>query len=557
MAHDMRGGDIVADALEACGIGTAFGIVSVHNLPILDALAARGRIRFIPTRGEAGAAAMADAFARAGGGLAAVVSSTGPGAGNAVASLMEAWIAGSPVLHITGQVPSHLIGRNGGSVHDCKDQLAMLDSVCKAAYRVADIGEIPRIIAAAAALARSAPMGPVSVEVPIDIQKRRAPRPVISGGLTAGVSRAGPSPVPVPAADALDRLADRVADLGRVMVWTGAGAVHAGAELARLAKLGLGVVTSMHGRGTLPEDHPMTLGAFNVQMPILDFYETVEAMIVAGSRLRGHETRDFTVPMPMRRFLVDVDSAADGRTYGNELFIHGDAALALHGLAERLEGRFRPDPAFAADLAAARDRAVRQYRDLLGVYADFCARLRDATPRDVIWARDITISNSSWGNRLFPVYRPQDNIYPVGAAIGLGIPFGIGAALGSGRKVLCLCGDGGLTLNIGELCTAVQEQADVVYLVMNDHGYGIIRNIQDAQYDGRRFFTEVHGPELRAFAGSVGLPHRLIDGLDRVGPVVAQAIAEDGPVLVEVDMAAIGPFSKAFPPPPADHNRKP
>ena len=549
MRAEIRGGDIVAETLEACGIATAFGIASVHNMPILDAVAARGRIRFVPTRGEAGGTAMADAYARTSGRVAAVVSSTGPGAANAVGSLLEAATAGVPILHVTGQIPSALIGRGGGSVHESRDQLGMLDSVCKAALRVGAVDRIVGTVTKAVEIALTPPMGPVSVEVPIDIQKRTTRRP---DGL-AEARVAVPDP-PRPSEAALDALADRLAGRRRVLVWTGAGAFGAAAAVERLVALGFGAVTSMHGRGILPEDHPMTLGAFNVQGAIQAFYETCDAMVVAASRLRGHETRDFTVPLPNPLYQIDLDRAADGRAYPVELFVHGDAALALEGLADRLGGVFSADPAFADDLAAAKAKAVAAYHQVLGPYATFSDLLREATPRDAVWVRDITISNSSWGNRLFQVYDHRDNVYPVGAGIGLGLSLGIGAAIGSGRPVVCMSGDGGFTLNIAEACTAVQEKVDVAFVVMNDHGYGILRNIQQTQYAGRRFYADVTGPEFGTFARSIGMPHFRIDGLDRVKPVMADALRVNGPALVEVDMAAIGPFSAEFPPPPAGHD---
>ncbi|MCK6451355.1 MAG: thiamine pyrophosphate-binding protein [Alphaproteobacteria bacterium] len=540
----MTGGAVVAEALERAGIRLAFGLVSVHNMPILEAVHRRGRIRFVPTRNEAGAAAMADAFARAGGGLAAVISSTGPGAANAVGSLMEALNAGSPILHVTGQVPAALIGRGGGSVHDTKDQARFLEAVSKAVFRPASVHAIAGTIAQAVQLALTPPCGPVSIEVPIDVQKANCARPA-----TLDLPQPQPPTPLAPSGDVLDRLAARLAGCRRAMLWTGAGATHARGATKRLAALGFGMATSMHGRGTLPEDHPLTLGAFNVQSDIVAFYRTCDAMLVAGSRLRGHETSDFTVQLPQPLYQIDVDAAADGRTgYAVEMLVQGDAALALDGLADRLQGRYRPDPAFAGDLAAAKRKAVATFRGVIGHYAEFCDRLRAAAPRDTLWVRDITISNSSWGNKLYPVYDPRDNIYAVGAAIGLGLPMAIGAALGAQRAVICLSGDGGFSLNIAEALTAVEQRVKAVFVVMNDGGYGIIRNIQHARCDGYQFYTEVPGPDLGLFARAVGMPHWRLDRLAALGDVIGEALSAQGPALVEVDVAAIGPFPKSFPP---------
>jgi acetolactate synthase I/II/III large subunit len=129
------GGELVLDSLKAAGVDTVFGIISVHNLPIFDAIAREGGVRVVPARTEHGAAAMADGFARATGRLAAALTSTGVGAANAAGSLTEAFVASSPVIHITGQVDSAYVDLERGFLHQPKDQLTLLDRVGKAAFR--------------------------------------------------------------------------------------------------------------------------------------------------------------------------------------------------------------------------------------------------------------------------------------------------------------------------------------------------------------------------------------------------------------------------------------
>ena len=130
-------------------------------------------------------------------------------------------------------------------------------------------------------------------------------------------------------------------------------------------------------------------------------------------------------------------------------------------------------------------------------------------PRDAIWVRDVTQSNTTWGNRVFPIYNPQQNVYPVGAGIGQGLQLGIGAAVAAAaarRKTVVMTGDGGFFLNVGELWTAVQEKLDLTVIVMNDRGYGVIKRIQDATQQGRRFFADLQGPDLGQAGGAVGHP---------------------------------------------------
>jgi acetolactate synthase I/II/III large subunit len=526
-------GDLVAEFLPAIGVRTAFGIVSVHNIPMLDALSQRNAVRYVMARGEMGGAHMADAYARVSGGLGVLFSSTGPGAANAVPGLVEARFAGSPVLHMTGQTATRHIDRDMGTVHDVPGQTAMLAAVCKRAFRVRAASEALGTLAAAATAALTPPMGPVSVEIPIDLQRAEVARPDWSAFALAPPPALPPEPSALAAAIALLSRAERP------MLWLGNGAKGARAAALRLLDLGFGAVHSWNGRGIIAEDDPRTLGGLhgNGSAPVRDLYAGCDAMLVVGSRLRGHETQDFSLPLPRPLIHVDVDPAANGRTYAADLFVPGDAALTLHAIADALSPR---PPALHADIAALKPRAIAAYAAGLGPYEHFPATLRAAMPRDAVFVRDITISNSAWGNRIFPVFGERDAVHPVGAAIGPGLPLGIGAALGApGRRALAMVGDGGFAVNLPELWTAVQERAELVVMVMNDRGYGVIRHIQDFAA-GRRFYHDLQGPDLMALAALAGLPGMRVSGAEDFGPVLSRAFATPGPVLVEVDMASIG-----------------
>ena len=530
--------DLVADILPRIGVSTVFGIVSVHNIPMLDAIGQRNALRYVMARGEMGGAHMADAYARVSGHLGVLFTSTGPGMANAIPGLVEARFAGSPVLHITGQTATKHIDRDAGTVHDVPGQTAMLAAACKAAYRVRSANEAFGVLVRAAAEALSAPRGPVSVEIPIDLQRAPIARPAGLDALALPIA----APLPPNPAE-LDAAAEILAAAKRPMLWLGNGAKRARAAAMRLMGAGFGAVSSWNGRGIVPEDHPMTLGGLhgNGSPRVQSFYESVDAMLVVGSRLRGHETGDFSLKLPKTLIHVDCDATANGRTYPNTLFVHGDAALAMEGIAERLAGGTALDHGFADDFAAMHARARDEYLATLGPYAGFPDAIRAALPRDGVWVRDITIANSTWGNRIFPIYDPLNAVHPVGAAIGPGLALGIGAAIAAeGRKTIAMCGDGGFSLGMCELWTAAQERPDLVTMVMNDGGYGVIRHIQDAVADGRQFGHDLLTPDLAGLAALARLPFFKVSSADAVGAVLSQALAVKGPALVEVEMRAIG-----------------
>jgi acetolactate synthase-1/2/3 large subunit len=543
MSEKTTVGELIAAFLEQCGVRTAFGVISIHNMPILDAIGRRGNIRYVGARGEAGALNMADGLARVSGELGVAFTSTGTAAGNAAGAMVEALTAGTALLHVTGQIETEYLDQDLAYIHEAPDQLSMLQSISKAAYRVRTVDTALPTIREAVRVALTAPAGPVSVEIPIDIQAAEIEWPADLAAPHVGTLSHDSLRV--------KQLADALTSAKRPLLWLGGGTRHARGAVERLVKLGFGVVTSVQGRGVLPEDHPATLGAFNVHPSVEAFYKTCDALVVVGSRLRGNETLKYKLALPQPLYRIDADALADNRGYRNELFVHGDASSVLDELATLLEGRIRVDPSFAGNLAAARETAVAEVTKGLGPYQRLVDSLQRAVGRDYNWVRDVTISNSTWGNRLLKIFNPRAGVHALGGGIGQGMQMAIGAALsGAAKKTVALVGDGGLMVNVGELATAVQEKANVMIVLMNDQCYGVIRNIQDAQYGGRRMFVDLHQPDFAQFCASLGLAHRRITSLDQADEIVREGLAIDGPVLVEVDMLSVGSFATAFAGPP-------
>ena len=545
MAEEILVGDLVAEFLQAAGVDTAFGVVSVHNIPMLDGIGRRNAIRFVPTRGEMGAGHMADAYARANGGLGVAFTSTGPGAANITGPLVEAVFAGAPMLHITGQTATGNVDKRQGAVHDVADQLGMLESTSKTAFRVRSADSALGTLMQAARAAMSPPTGPVSIEIPIDIQRTKIPRPELLDNLK----------IAPPAPDAgdessLDLIAEKLLASKRPMLWTGNGAKFERSAVQRFIDMGIPLVTSGLGRGVVPETDPMVLGCFIAVPRVEAFYKTVDCMLIAGSRVRAHETRDLSVELPDYRIQIDIDPAANGRTYSSNLFHVGDAGAALHALADRLEGKLNLPQSYRDEIKQLKADVHADYKKTLGPYADFAEQLRAAMPDDAMFVRDITKSHTTWGYRLFPILSPETNIYPVGAAIGPGFQMGMGAALGSGKKTVAMTGDGGFFLNLGEIWTAAQENIDCCILVMNDAQYGVIKDIQDALYGERHYFADPVGPPLDKLAELAGMPYFKVTDGSQFGSTVAEALKVNGPTMVEVDMNAIGEFPRYFVPPP-------
>ncbi len=201
--------------LKTIGVDTIFGIISIHNIPFFDALERIGGFRVVSARHEGAAVNMADAYSRISGQLGVVLTSTGSGAGNAAGALMEAWNGGAPLLHITGQVASQFVDSGRGYIHDCKDQMAMLQSVSKEAFRVRRAEQAPAVFRRAIAAAMDPPTGPVSVEIPIDFQAALIELPSI---ITVKAAHQPPSDADLAPAVA------KMAAARRPILWVGGGA---------------------------------------------------------------------------------------------------------------------------------------------------------------------------------------------------------------------------------------------------------------------------------------------------------------------------------------------
>ncbi|MHA7881772.1 thiamine pyrophosphate-binding protein [Nitratireductor rhodophyticola] len=538
-------GELIARYLAEIGVTTVFGVISIHNMPILDAIARQGRIRFVPARGEAGAMNMADAYARVSGELGVCMTSTGTAAGNAAGAQAEALTAGSPVLHITTQVDLEFADRDRAAIHDVPRQPEMLRGISKAVFRMWDANGAVGTLTAAVSAALSAPTGPVSLEIPVDVQ-RRAAHPATRIHLPQPTTPIAPESV-------IDEIAELVKTAKRPLLWLGGGARGAVREATELMRRGFGVVTSTNGRAIVSEDEPASLGAFNMTPEAVELYESCDLMIVVGSRLRGNETRNNKMPLPRPLVQVDADAAQGGRNYPVEVFAHGDAADTLARLLVRLPDTLDTDTNLSFDIARTRAAAEGRMRDVLGPYrilADTLAErvFSDAHP----WVRDVTISNSTFGNRYVRIASPNLGVHALGGGIGQGVAMGVGAALASKEaKAITLLGDGGTMLGLAEMITAVEEQAPLVYLLMNDKAYGVIQNIQDAQYDSRRHYSALATPDFAEFCKAIGMPHRLVSDISDFSAALDEAVAASGPRLIEIDMCAIGPFKEAFAGPPA------
>ncbi|MFD7072769.1 thiamine pyrophosphate-binding protein [Nocardioides sp. NPDC059952] len=540
------GGDLLVAVLREVGVDTVFGVISVHNLPLVEAVSRE--LRFVPVRHEASAVNAADGYARATGGLGCALTSTGTGAGNAAGSLIESLSSATSVLHVTGQVESAYLGSGRGFIHETKDQLGMLEAISLDAVCVPSLEESAGILRAAVDRALGAPGragGPVSVEWPIDLQY--LPQREVVTLVEDASAEPGPG-----APAGLEELVDLVVAAERPLIWAGGGVAEAGDLLTELVETwGAGLLTSNSGRGAVPEDHPLVVGNYGATPGGGGLLAEADLLLSIGTHFRSNETRDYDLVLPAVHVQVDLDPAALGRVFPVAAGVAADARDVLPALTAAVRGRGRERVAgeWRDRVTRAREDVRATQREGLGDHAVLADALRSALPRRSVLARDVTIASSSWGNRLFEVYDPRDNVFPRGGGIGQGLGMGLGAAMGRpDEPTVVIAGDGGLAVHLGELLTLAQERPWLVLLVFNDGGYGVLRNMQEARGVDRAG-VDLTTPDFAALAGALGLPYQRIGAAAEAATELDRAVARRGPVLVEVDLTSFGPMPRPFTPP--------
>ncbi|MFC4117675.1 thiamine pyrophosphate-binding protein [Nonomuraea zeae] len=542
-AGQTTGAGQVAAALEVLGVRHVFAIASIHNLPILRELRARGAVEIVGMRHEQAAVHAADGYARVTGSLGVALVSTGPGTANAMGGLYEASFASSRVLLITGQVESAYLGRGRGYIHEAEGQGDMLRAVCRTvslARRAGDLGaEVLR-------LARDVLTGrpqPAALEIPIDLQRAPAEEPEL----------AAPR---IPRDDVDDKAAGEAARLlagaRRPLVWAGGGVTSAGAsaELAALAEAAQApVVTSREGRGALPEDHPLCLGAFPALEPLRSYVEAADVVLAVGTRFQMYSTDSWRLRLPGDLIHLDVDPSVIGRAYPARLALAGDARRGLAQIARRLDEHAVPDRSgLLAEAQAARAAARERIGAEMGPdHEAICASIRRHLPRNGVVVRDATVPAYVWGDRVLPILAPRTSIRPTAAGIGPGLPLAMGAAVGSGAPVVLIQGDGGFMLSAGELAAAAQIGAQVVVCLFNDRGYGVLREIiRDSYggYAGAAGDVDLATPDFTALAASFGIAARPVADAETFDAEFAAAVARPGPTLLDIDLTALSPIRR-------------
>ncbi|MFF5971852.1 thiamine pyrophosphate-binding protein [Streptomyces sp. NPDC012769] len=522
-----NGGDLVVETLAGLGASTVFGLPGQHALGMFDALR-RSSLRYVGLRMENNAGFAADAYGRITGEAAPLLLSTGPGALMSLAALQEAAAASAPVVAIGSQVPvAGLGGGRHGYLHELRDQQASFRDVVKSVHAVRTQSQIPSAVAAAWESALTAPHGPVWVEIPQDVLLAPTSLPVVTA------MDATPDEV-VPRPELTAVAADLLAKAARPAIIAGGGVVRSDASgklLALAERINAPVVTTFGGKGAFPWKHPLSLQSWLEDRHTTDFLEDADVLLVVGSGL-GELSSNYHTFAPRGR-VIQIEADA-GKLESNHpaLGIHADARLALQALLETVDER--PDDTaperVRTVLAKVADRIAAQD---LGLEQRVVAAVREALPNRAPSFWDMTIL-AYWAWSAFDARHPNTMHSAQGAGgLGYAFPAALGAAAADpGHPVLAVSGDGGAMYSIAELATAKQYELDVTWLIVDDGGYGILREyMTDAFGEPTPTATELARPDFVALAESFGVPAALTTP-DTLAKDLSAALATPGPSVV-------------------------
>jgi acetolactate synthase-1/2/3 large subunit len=563
----LTGGEMIAKYLEKEGVEYLVGIPGHGSTNLLDAFN-ESDVKVIQPRHEQGAAHLADGYARASGDPLAVFTSIGPGATNTVTGVATAYVDSIPMVVFTGAPQTHEYGQ--GILQEIERQKpgdfpSVMEPVTKQSFVVDDVERLPRILRRAFQIALSGRPGPVHVDVPMDVQGAVADVELPEPTAHRPHSRPGGDP------ETVSEAADLLESADRPVIVPGGGTMIAEAwdEVQALAEhLKAPVSPTFQAKGIIPEDHDLFVGyaGWIGSTAGNELATSADVILAVGCRFTDMHTSSFEegvsfeIP-PSKLIHVDIDPQEIGKNYPVEVGIQGDAKVVTRQIHEELQERVEPVSTEENDYYDEIRERWRAWEDRLEEYitddvpmsiARVLVSLRNVLPRDGVVVSSAGQPQETT-NPQFPVYEPRTNVSCGGfSTMGFGVSAAIGAKLASpDRPVVDIEGDGSFLMCNQEVACAVEHDVDVTYLVLNNHGWKSIRNLQVDKYGWDRVLNTPFEEESdvdymdMASAFNLGYAERVVEP-DSLEATLGEAIDHDGPSMVEAVVEPDNPDSGAI-----------
>jgi len=526
MTTPSTGGRAIVRALAERNVDLVFGIPGTHNLEIYRHLSGSG-IRHVTPRHEQGGGYAADAYARVSGRPGVVITTTGPGLTNAITAAATSYADSLPVLYISPGMPTGMERADIGWLHEMKDQHATIDGAVDRSIRVGSAAEAYAAIHETFDRWEVERRRPVHIEVPIDVLDGEYDDSALVRPENHATAR-------VPEASSLTAAAEALTGASSIMMVVGGGARLAAEEVRAVAeRLGAPVVTTVNGKGILPEDHPLSLGA-SIRLPEAHALLTeAAALLVVGSVLGDDELWGNVATASGVVVRLDVDPAQLDKNLAATHHLLGDAAATLRLLLQALANE-------VPNLMSVRGPAMRASLDAAALvtgapFAPFHEALSKAIPPETIIAGDSAQVSYFGTASQWTSLRPGQFVYPAGfATLGYAIPAAIGASLAAPQTpVVVVAGDGGTMFTIQEFATAVDLRLPLPVVVFNNSGFQEIREGMEARGIDP-IGVDVRSPDFPLLGKALGGEGLRVHTPAELADAVADALQASGPTLIEV-----------------------
>jgi thiamine pyrophosphate-dependent acetolactate synthase large subunit-like protein len=542
VASPMTGSQAVIEGLVRNGISSAFGIPSIHNIAIYEALRCTPAFRHWIVRHEQAAGFAADGYFRRSGRVAAVFASTGPGNLFTLVPLLEGLQAGTPLLVIGTNIASHLMGKTGGALHETPQQIEIIRPLTRLARRVNSPDEIPEAIAAAAAMLHGPVPGPAFIEIAHDF---------LTAPVTVSFPEAWKISTMEPAPQEIAAASELIAQSQKPALLIGGGMKACAAAVQRLAEiLHAPIFSTTSGKGLIAGDHPLAMGCISRQGVVREVLDQSDLLISCGARITEFDTGRFQMRLPAQHLQIVGDRAYPGDRFTATQQLIGDIGVIAGLLAAQTQPRVG-----WCNVAALTTTEKSRVTNLQSDAYAALELLRSALGPDDVVVNDQSILNY-WASAFFPVLAPGTFLYPLGSGtLGYGLPAAIGAACatqqsGEKRKIVCLAGDGGFQYTLHELATLAQYQLPVKVLLVNDSAYGIIGFLQRTMF-GHAHEAALQNPDFCRVAEAYGLSAERVTTLQQLQQRLAGWLEAPGPALLEWRTELKSPWESGAIPPPA------
>jgi len=525
----MTGGQAIVRSLIAHGVDTIFGIPGIQMDHFFNALHdERNAVRVIHTRHEQGAAYMAYGYAMASGRVGAYAVVPGPGLLNTTAALSTAYANNAPVLCVSGQIPSHLIGRGVGVLHEIPDQLALIRGLTKWAARADHPREAPELVGEAFRQLSTGRIRPVEIEMALDIMAQEAEIEIPAPDAAA--------PPPAPDPDLVEQAAQLLGKAERPLIFSGGGAVNAGAELQALAEmLEAPVIMSRNALGAMSERHYLTQSFLAGHR----LWADADVVLGVGTRLNP-QIPSWGLDKGLKFVRIDIDPVEITRVQRPAVGIASDAGTGLAALAARLGTHNRARESRKDEMATLKASIRAEYEQNLGPQIAYLDAIRAELPDDGIFVEELT--QIGYVARLaFPVYQPRTFI---GTGYQGTLGFGFATALGAkvarpDVPVVSINGDGGFMYNVQELSTAVQQGIDVVTVIFKDGAFSNVQRMQVEDHGGKVIASDLHNPDFVKLAELFGAQGLRAETPDDLRGALRQGFDTAGPTVIEVPIGEV------------------